>query len=148
MKYVLGIDPDSSKHGLAIYENGELIVCTTATTVEIVTNHLPKLQNNNVLVSMENVQANAFVYTRNNKGGRAVIAKIGMGIGKCQQAQAELMQWLEFLRVKTVLHKPQAGNWAKNKQQFERLTGWTGRSNEDSRSAAFFGFIALKIITK
>ena len=31
---------------------------------------------------------------------------------------------------------------AEHKSKFEKITGWTGRSNEDTRSAAFFGFLA------
>lgn len=142
--YVIGIDPDSERHGLAIYEDGKLITCATATVIEIVDSHLPMLIGNRMLVSIEDVMSNQFVYARNTRSNKTVQSKIAMHIGRCQQAQIELMRWLEHLNVEIVLQKPQSGNWAKNKAQFERITGWAGRSNEDSRSAAFFGYMALK----
>ena len=67
-----------------------------------------------------------------------------MSIGRCQQSQSELMRFLDEYKIKYVLHKPQKNNWAKNKHQFEKVTGWVGRSNEDTRSAAYFGFLGLK----
>ena len=30
------------------------------------------------------------------------------------------------------------------KKQFEKVTGWTGRSNEDTRSAAYFGWLGCR----
>ena len=53
------------------------------------------------------------------------------------------MQWLDSLGVPYKLHKPQKGNWAKDKARFEKVTGWKGRSNEDTRSAAYFGFLEI-----
>lgn len=144
MRYVIGIDPDSDRCGFAVYDNGKLIVCATATVPEILTMHLPLLlESGGVLFSIEDVMANQFVYSRNVKASKAAQSKVAMHIGRCQQVQVELMRWLEHYGITYDLHKPQRGNWAKNKSQFERLTGWTGRSNEDSRSAAFFGFMAI-----
>ncbi len=99
-----------------------------------------------VLFSIEDVCANNFVYARNSKGNKSVTSKIAMGIGRCQQAQTELMRWLDYYNIEYVLHKPQKGNWAKNKAQFEKVTGWKGKSNVDTRSAAYFGWLALKSI--
>ena len=144
-KIIVGIDPDSERHGFAAYVDGKLTVCATATTAEIVMEHLPAwLDTGPVMFSIENVMQNQFVYARNQHGNKAAQSKIAMHIGRCQQAQVELMRWLDHYEIPYVLHRPQRGNWAKNKAQFERVTGWTGRSNEDSRAAAFFGFLALR----
>ena len=143
-EYVIGIDPDSERHGFAVYEGGKLIVCDRATTIEIVNVHLPFLIGCSIRFAIEDVMSNQFVYARNTRSNKTVQSKIAMHIGRCQQAQIELMRWLDSLHIEYSLFKPQAGNWAKNKAQFERVTGWTGRSNEDSRSAAFFGFLALQ----
>lgn len=143
-EYVIGIDPDSERHGFAVYENGKLIACATATTVEIVDVHLPRMMGFSMRFAIEDVMSNQFVYARNTRSNKSVQSKIAMHVGRCQQAQVELMRWLETLNIEYSLIKPQAGNWAKNKAQFERITGWSGRSNEDSRSAAFFGYMALK----
>ena len=142
-EYVIGIDPDSDRHGFAVYENGKLITCATATTVEIVDVQLPMLIGHKMRFGIEDVMSNQFVYARNQHGNKTVQSKVAMHIGRCQQSQVELIRWLELLNIEYKLFKPQAGNWANNKAQFERITGWTGRSNADTRSAAFFGFLAL-----
>ena len=142
---VIGIDPDSDRMGFAVYVDGKLTVCATATIVEIITQHLPiYLQHGDVLFSIENVMANKFVYTRNQKQSKAAQSTVAMAIGRCQQNQAELMRWLDHYRIPYQLHKPQKGNWADMRMIFENATGWTGRSNPDSRAAAYFGFLALK----
>lgn len=146
--WTIGIDPDSERFGIAAYLDGKLQVCATATIVEIFTDHLPAwLRFAEVKFSIENVMANQFVYARNRKGSTANQSKIAMHIGRCQQAQVELMRWLDHYGIPYVLHRPQKGNWSDNKAMFEKVTGWTGRSNPDTRSAAYFGYLALNNIS-
>lgn len=143
-KYIVGIDPDSDRHGYAVYVDEKLTGCTSANTVEIITQCLPLLPNRELLFSIENVMLNQFVYARNKKQSKAAESKVAMHIGRCQQAQLELMKWLDYYKTPYVLHAPQKGNWSDKKELFEKITGWTGRSNPDSRAAAFFGFLALQ----
>lgn len=144
-KIIFGIDPDSDRHGFAVYESGDLRVCASATAVEIFTFHLPQwLSLGAVMFSIENVMQNQFVYARNRKITKAAESKVAMHIGRCQQAQLELMKWLDYYKIPYVLHAPQKGNWSDKKELFEKITGWTGRSNPDSRAAAFFGYLALQ----
>lgn len=149
MKYVIGIDPDSDKHGVAIYVDGELTELKTMTLVELYLYAMDLMTERDQyghksLFIIEDVLANKFVYARNNKGNKAVTSKIAMAIGRCQQSQFELMRVLDHFRAQYELIKPTKFNWAKNKAQFEKVTGWTGRSNEDTRSAAWFGYLGLK----
>lgn len=138
---VVGVDPDSEKHGFALYKNGELVECGRKTSIEII--EFAKA-NTTAVFAIEDVLANTFVYGRNTRSNKAIQSRIAMSVGRCQQAQYELMQWLEHYDIEFRLFKPQRGNWAKNKTQFERVTGWSGRSNEDGRSAAFFGYLLVK----
>lgn len=143
---VIGIDPDSEKFGYARYCNGELMALDNVALPDLVDKIMDGRElSNKIVVSIENVMANQFVYARNRKGSTANQSKIAMSIGRCQQAQVELMRWLDHYGIPYVLHKPQKGNWADNKAQFEKVTGWTGRSNPDTRSAAYFGYLALKV---
>lgn len=142
MRTVIGIDPDAKACGVAVFYMGELLTLKSCTTIEIVSEL--KNKGGDVLVSMEDVMANQFVYARNQKSSKAAQCKVAMHIGRCQQVQVEIMQWLDALGVPYKLHKPQRGNWAKDKAQFEKVTGWTGRSNEDTRSAAYFGFLEVR----
>lgn len=146
----VGIDPDSERHGMAVYVDGTLTVCATATAVEIFTHHLPLLlEQGDVMFSIENVMANNFCYAMKFPPGlspssREKIKQDRMRkVGRSQQAQVELMRWLDHYELPYILHKPQKGNWADNKAQFEKVTGWTGRSNPDSRAAAYFGWLEV-----
>lgn len=147
-KVCVGVDPDSEAHGIGVYRDGELVVCASATTCAIILDHLPVWREwGDVVFSIENVMANNFCYDiklpKNTPAHtRKKIEQDRMRkTGRCQQAQVELMRWLDRHQVPYVLHKPQSGNWSKNKALFERITGWTGRSNEDSRSGAYFGWL-------
>lgn len=137
---IVGVDPDSELHGVAVYENGKLIDLKMMETYDLAT----YIRDVGGVASIENVMANQFVYRRNQKSSRAMQDKIALHIGRCQQAQLELVRLLIKFDCPHVLYKPMRGNWSKNKAQFEKATGWTGRSNADTRSAAFFGFLALR----
>jgi len=140
---VIGIDPDSSKHGVAIYESGVLMTLSLVETldlylmVERYSSDLP------VVIGLEDVKSQSFVYARNSKSSKAEHAKVALSVGRCQQAQVELERMLSRLPVTIRKFKPQRGNWANNAEQFKKVTGWTGRSNPDTRSASYFGFLAL-----
>ena len=137
---VFGIDPDSQKHGVAIYKDGvltSLMLLELFDLIDMIESDFSK----EIFFSIEDVCANNFVYARNEKANKYAHAKVSLSIGRCQQSQTELMRVLTHLGYKYVLHKPQKGNWAKNKAQFEKITGWKKQSNEDTRSAAYFGFL-------
>lgn len=141
---VVGIDPDSRAHGVAIYRGGQLVSLSKDTLLAI---HLwledIKKLGLEVAFCIENVLAQNFVYTRNAQANKAAHAKVALSIGRCQQAQEELMRFLDHHGVPYQTVKPTAGNWAKDRDTFERITGWSGKSNEDTRSAAYFGWLGL-----
>ena len=142
---VIGVDPDSKEHGVAFYRQGKLVGLYFMPLMELINiAQSEESEVTGVLVSIEDVMANQFVYSRNQHSSKAAQSKIAMHIGRCQQSQVELMRALDFMLIDYELHKPTKNNWAKNKPMFEKVTGWTGRSNEDTRSAAYFGYLALK----
>lgn len=144
---VVGIDPDSNKHGVAVYLAGAL--------AELHNFALPDLRRwidaqfaMPLMFSIENVCAQNFVYSRNAKASKAAHAQVALSVGRCQQSQTEIMRELDHRGIAYELHKPAAGNWADNKVQFEKVTGWKGRSNPETRSAAYFGYLAVMKATK
>lgn len=139
---IIGVDPDSKAHGIAVYSDDGVLVGVDNMELMKIRDMLTSFVSE-VLFSIEDVCANNFIYSRNKTKNEKVNQSISRSVGKCQQAQVELVRMLDYLDVKYKLHKPQKGNWAKNKNQFERVTGWTKRSNEETRSAAFFGFLEL-----
>lgn len=154
---IVGVDPDSAAHGFAIYRNGKLSELRNMTLMEAhywleakdVEGEFP------ALFSIENVLANNFVFRRNAGISKAEHADRARNVGRCQQAQLELMRLLDHWGVPYVLHKPTKNNWQKGRKTtqkeresgllaFRTATGWQGRSNENTRSAAYFGFLAVK----
>lgn len=140
MKITIGVDPDAKAHGIAEYRDGKLVMLTTANNVDLVL-YLRELSGS-IVLGIEDVKSQGFVYGRNVQASKAAQSKVARNIGQCQQAQIELMNWLDRLGIKYKLYKPTKYNWAKDKERFERFTGWAKRSNEDTRSAAYFGFLA------
>lgn len=146
---VVGIDPDAKKHGFAEYHNGTLVDLKLMQLTDIIAWINTERPHQEILFSIEDVCSRNSVNADRLRGIKqgnagAIGRKMALGLGWCQQSQVELMRVLDCFNIKYVLHKPQKGNWAKNKDQFEQITGWKKRSNEDTRSAAFFGFLAIK----
>ena len=146
LNIIVGVDPDSTKHGVAIYVNGTLKDVTTLSLMKLM-DKLVELQCNldaNISLHIENVcgQNTAFakIGVKNARAGTA----INRSVGKCQQAQLEVERMCEYLGVPYTRHKI-SKQWkdAAGKKVFERVTGWSGRSNEDSRSAAWFGYLGV-----
>lgn len=149
-KIVIGIDPDSKKHGVAIYRNGELedlLMNDLMNLMDTITStQLRECESTSIVVHMENVcgvSNSGFHHKRTDSV--AVRSKKSENVGQCKQAQIEVERLCEYLSIKVVKHKI-SKQWKSQdgKKVFERLTGWTGRSNEDSRSAAYFGYLGVK----
>lgn len=143
MNVIFGIDPDSKAHGVATYRNGKLISLECMTLLKIQRILSSNLVVNNITVHMEDVCAMSAVFKQRQTKNNGVNMAMSNSIGKCQQAQIELERVFESFGVKVVKHKI-SKMWKKDKSQFEKVTGWAGRSNEDTRSAAYFGWLGCK----
>lgn len=148
-KIIFGVDPDSKAHGVAIYDGGELVALECMTLVGVLklfeTGFVSKAELSNVEVHIENVCGNNAAFAKRGVKNAMAGTAINRSVGKCQQAQIELERLFKHLGVKVVRH-PISKRWKSQREKvhFEKLTGWKGRSNEDTRSAAYFGFMGLK----
>lgn len=145
IKYVIGIDPDSKAHGVAIYKDKELteLKCMPLTEFVMTLESLLTMSTS-IEVHIENVCGNNAIFAeRRGRANFNTIAKMSNGVGKCQQAQIELERWCEHYSVKVVRHKVSKA-WKKEKQTFALMTKWGKQSNEDTRSAAYFGFLGCR----
>lgn len=143
-KIIIGIDPDSKAHGVAVYEGGKLIAleCISLMGVMGLVKNFRELNPgvDDIEIHIEDVCANNAVF---RAGGNAKVnMSIARRLGMVQQSQAELERMLIRFHIVPAKHKI-SKMWKKDKAQFEKVTGWTGRSNEDTRSAAYFGFLGL-----
>lgn len=142
-KFVIGIDPDSKLHGVAIYEDGKLTELHSLQLIELYTLIKNLKQFGKVIVSIEDNNAISAIYAGRfgNKDSQAVKSKKAQHVGMCKQAQIEVERVCESLGVEIVRQKPSKQWKDTNNRQFELVTGWKKRSNEDTRSAAYFGWL-------
>ena len=141
-KIVIGIDPDSEKHGVSVYLDGKLTGLNCLSLVEIV-KMIPLwgAECDVLEFHIEDVCASNAVFRIGDN--QKIAGAMGRSIGKVQQSQVELERFLASYLIFPVKHKI-SKMWKKDKAQFEKITGWAGRSNEDTRSAAYFGWLGCK----
>ena len=144
-KIIIGIDPDSKAHGIAVYRDGYLMSIHCMTLPQVYTMFYDFYRGEkDITVHIEDVNAvSAAFNARDRKTNINVKLKMAQHIGMCKQSQIELERLFDFLEVSVVKHKI-SKMWKKDKAQFELVTGWIGRSNEDTRSAAYFGWLGCK----
>lgn len=146
MRIVIGVDPDSDKHGVAIYVDGNLCDLASLNRIDLIKRAISYRDKGcDVMLSIEDVMANQSTWRASGAASKKVAAKMGHGIGRLYQALHELIRDLEENGFEYKLHKV-SSNWkdAAGKKLFEKVTGWNSRSNEDTRSAAWFGWIECK----
>ena len=149
-RYTIGIDPDSDKYGIAVYYGEDLKDLLNLNIFQF-TGFLESLIFSETLFVIEDVKSNTFVYTRNAKAFKGkthkqqvnIAYKMGQGLGMCMLSQTVAEMFLGARGCKLIHQRPTKCNWADNKSRFENVTGWTGRSNKDTRSAAFMAYLHI-----
>lgn len=138
---IIGIDPDVNASGVAFYEYGKLKELYTLTLIEI-HKHFMDIKytgayEDNIAIHIEDLHSNKAMW---HKGGSGA----ARNVGRCEQIQLEIEKIAEHFGFEVVRH-PVSSKWKKgaSKKEFEKLTGWEGRTNEDMRSAAYFGYCGV-----
>lgn len=147
-KVIIGCDPDSSKSGIAVYVDGELTSLKSRSLVEIYTAFkVISGKHDDVELHIENLKGVSAAFTgANARQPQAVKMKMAQYVGMCKQVQTEVERIAEHFGIKVVHHKisKQWKDAKTGKSLFQRATGWEGKSNDDTRSAAYFGFLGCK----
>lgn len=152
MSKVIGIDPDCKKSGFAVYESGILKSLYSKDLADYV-DWLPHLAEEGAEIAIEDSSLNSFVYSRNSSGKDSLQVKLkrAMLTGRIQQQSILMGELAERFGVKVTRYKPCAGNFQKtgrkaatNCAMLNKATGWDKKSNEETRSAAYFGYKHLK----
>ena len=148
-KLIIGVDPDVDGKGFAIYEDGVLKELDTISLIEltyIIESHISYWHSLCIELHIEDLCANkssAFSHRRDDP--LAVKYKKSESVGRCKQMQLEVEKVAEHFDIKIVRHKV-SSRWKKGPaalKEFKQVTGWKGRSNEDTRSAAYFGYLGV-----
>jgi hypothetical protein len=146
-KLIIGCDPDVDGKGFAIYEDGVLVFLETFRLIDLFNfiSESSLSSNKPCELHIEDVNGNrSSSFNHNSKQSKQVQNKISESVGRCKQMQLEVERIAEHFNIKIVRY-PVSSQWknAAGKKEFERVTGWTGRSNEDTRSAAYFGYLGV-----
>lgn len=155
----IGIDPDLTKSGVASVVNGEIVTLKSMGFSELIEfviskSHLPCAV---LLEDVDNkkpvfpkrlrqsvkVQNPLLAYVGHAPSKSGTNAKVNMSIaedlGKVKATARLIKEVLEDKGIKVTLVKPLRGPIKKAKDSsvyFNKITGWTGRSNADTRDAA------------
>jgi hypothetical protein len=145
-KIILGCDPDVDGKGFAIYERDKLVNLLKLSNIELL--EFFKMQDtvgniHNIELHIEDLCANkSSAFGHKLRQPKQVQNKISELVGRCKQIQLEVEKIAEHFDIKIVRHKV-SSKWkdAAGRKEFERVTGWKGQSNPDTRSAAYFGYL-------
>ncbi len=148
-KIIIGIDPDSEYHGVSEWVDGKLTDLKMMQLMDLYeySKELIQYGTNSVEAHIENVSENSATFIKRGISNARANTKVSLSVGRCQQAQVELERMFESLCIPVFKHKI-SNMWkepASGKKILESL-GWTARSNEDTRSAAYFGYLGVKSI--
>ena len=140
-KIIIGCDPDSDKSGFAIYKNGSLHDLLCMRLLDFI-DFCESNKRKDMELHIENVCGTSPAFTANKAPSQAAKLKVAQNIGQCKQVQIEIERIATSYNIK-IVHHPISSKWKKTQGEFKKLTGWQSRSNEDTRSAAYFGYVGV-----
>ena len=127
---LLGIDPGQNT-GLAIFDGGRLAELRTIAPVEIdraITSIMPRR------VIFEDSRLQSHLWTTST--AKATLAKIARNVGEVDAWCKLIVAVCERLDITSHGISPLGKGHKMAADQFERITGWTGRSNQHERDGA------------
>tara|TARA_R100000951_G_C2511034_1_gene140437 strand:- start:3 stop:449 length:447 start_codon:yes stop_codon:yes gene_type:complete len=146
-KIIIGCDPDSKASGIAVYKNGKLDKLECMPLIEIM--HLFKdlaMYDPKAELHIENVNGKSASFSSMKVKSLSAKLKIAQDVGACKQVQYEVELIAKNFGIEVVRH-PISSAWKKgaSKSQFKLITKWHKPGNEDSRSAAYFGWLGTRV---
>lgn len=134
---IIGIDPDMRKPGIVECIDGDFdFMESPKYNSAMIIEDIPVWIKNGYIFALENVNAIKTIYAKNRKGGQAVQSRIAQNVGMVKAAATIIQDYIEHHGGKVILVPPGIGKQTKNNAKlFAELTGYTGRTNEDTRDA-------------
>lgn len=137
--YIISIDPDMRKSGVAIVNSdGEIVELKSMTLPEL--SNLVKDMKRSVF-AIEDVNKHGTIYRHNRKGSAAAQARIAQNIGMVKAAGTMIGEIIQDATGRPPILAPLGlgAQVKRNAKLFNQLTGWEGKTNEDTRDAACIG---------
>ncbi|PTY38568.1 hypothetical protein BGP77_11515 [Saccharospirillum sp. MSK14-1] len=146
---IVAIDPGTDASGVAVFTNGKLTELTMMNLPTLV----DYIQVTDAHYVIENVEANKFIYARNKHPSQSVTLKMAQSVGLVKATARHIMTFMTWHKKAYTPIKPTPDNWGtmdaeQGKRALQTMLGWTGESNKDTRSAAFFGNLYIRQLTR
>jgi hypothetical protein len=133
---VVGIDPDLKKSGVAVVADGKLITLDCLKLLDLI--EFISEHKHCAHFVIENVNHDKTTYQRAG-ANRKAMGRISQTVGMVKAVGTLLEEILTDLGAEFTSMKPLRGDVKKGKKDknyFNRITGWIGESNQDKRDAA------------
>ena len=152
MKTTIGIDPDVTKSGVAIFRDGVVTKATALPFHELLDLLRNEIQNclpcNELTIVIEAGWKNASNWHIRKGYSPAYYAKMGEGVGRCHQVGILLNEYCEAINDKNaaiLTPKPLKKIWRGRDGkitagELERLTRYKGRTNQEARDACLLAW--------
>jgi len=140
---VIGIDPDMRAPGVCFMnaDGFHISKYTLAALVEDV----KLLSKQGFIFAVEDVNKIKAMYPRIRKGGAAVHGRIAQNVGMVKASGTIIIDYIEHMGGTVVLVPVGVGKATKKDGKlFNKITGYTGRTNEDARDAYWIADYAYK----
>ena len=133
---IIGIDPDLEKSGVAILSHSlELKNLTFAETVDLFRRKQDQIKKVVIEAGWLNKKSNVHGRYGQSKSAGERIAK---NVGENHATGKLLVQIAKSLNLNVIEVRPTRSK--KNKEEFNRITGWVGNTNQEQRDAAMLIF--------
>jgi hypothetical protein len=132
-KLYIGIDPDTSKNGVGYwYKESKKLELENLTFFEFfdALKQLKIRYNITVIIDAGWLNKSNFHVVGTNKN---VNGKIGERVGANHEVGKKIAEMCDYLGVSYQLHRPRRSKV--NKEVFEQITGYKGRTNQETRDA-------------
>jgi hypothetical protein len=132
-KIYIGIDPDTSKNGVGFwYKESKKLELENLTFFELfdALKQLKIRYNITVIIDAGWLNKSNFHVVGTNKN---VNGKIGERVGANHEVGKKIAEMCDYLGVAYQLHRPTKSKV--NKEVFEQITGYKGRTNQETRDA-------------
>ena len=135
---IIGIDPDLEKSGVAVLgQSLELKNLTFAQTVELFRSHQDEIKKVVIEAGRLNKKSN-FRFGHSKTAGE----KIAKNVGENHATGKLLAEMAKSCGLAVVLVKPSRSKV--DSKEFNRITGWQGRTNQEQRDAAMLLISEIK----
>lgn len=137
---IIGIDPDMVASGLAVVEAKGILKLQSVKLPDLVPTIQAIGRPGEVTIKLENPEANKGLFASRSNKNKAVSVAIAMSVGKVQATAHHIQELLiaagYTVKMVTPLKGPLKRQAKDSAEYFNKVTGWTGRSNQDQRDAA------------